>query len=250
MSGHSKWHTIKHKKGALDAKRGKLFTKLIKEITIAARSGGSGDPNTNARLRKAINDAKAANMPNDTIERATKRGTGELEGVHYDEISYEGYGPGGVAIMINATTDNRNRTVSELRHMLSKNGGNLGESGSVAWMFNKKGQIIIDPGARSEDEMMEIALEAGADDIQTDEEGGCQILTAPEDFHTVLDALKKLNIEPISAEIAMIPQNFIKLEGSAATQMLKLYEALDDHEDVQSVAANFEIDDATMEQQA
>jgi YebC/PmpR family DNA-binding regulatory protein len=249
MSGHSKWHTIKHKKGALDAKRGKLFTKLIKEITIAARSGGSGDPNTNARLRKAVLDAKAGNMPNDTIERAIKRGTGELEGVNYEEIAYEGYGPGGVAIMINATTDNRNRTVSELRHLLSKNGGNLGESGSVAWIFNKKGQIIVDPDAKGEDEMMELALEVGAEDMEADE-NGYQILTAPEDFHTVLDALKKAGVEPASAEIAMIPQNFIKLEGSAASQMLKLYEALDDHEDVQSVAANFEIDDATMEQQA
>ena len=249
MSGHSKWHTIKHKKGALDAKRGKLFTKLIKEITIAARSGGSGDPNTNARLRKAVNDAKAGNMPNDTIDRAIKRGTGELDGVNYEEIAYEGYGPGGVAIMINATTDNRNRTVSELRHLLSKNGGNLGESGSVAWIFNKKGQIIVDLAAKGEDEMMELALEAGAEDMEADE-NGYQILTAPEEFHTVLDALKKAGVEPVSAEIAMIPQNFIKLEGSAASQMLKLYEALDDHEDVQSVAANFEIDDATMEQQA
>jgi YebC/PmpR family DNA-binding regulatory protein len=249
MSGHSKWHTIKHKKGALDAKRGKLFTKLIKEITIAARSGGSGDPNTNARLRKAVNDAKAANMPNDTIDRAIKRGTGELEGVNYEEIAYEGYGPSGVAIMINTTTDNRNRTVSELRHLLSKHGGNLGESGSVAWMFSKKGQIMIDLDARSEDEMMELALEAGADDIQTDQ-NGYQILTAPEDFHAVLDALKEAGIEPASAEISMIPKNYIKLEGGAASQMLKLYDALDDHEDVQSVAANFEIDDATMEQQA
>jgi YebC/PmpR family DNA-binding regulatory protein len=247
MSGHSKWHTIKHKKGALDAKRGKLFTKLIKEITIAARSGGSGDPNTNARLRKAVNDAKAGNMPNDTIDRAIKRGTGELDGVNYEEIAYEGYGPGGVAIMINATTDNRNRTVSELRHLLSKNGGNLGESGSVAWIFHKKGQIIVDLAAKGEDELMELALEVGAEDMEADE-NGYQILTAPEDFHTVLDALKKAGIEPVSAEIAMIPQNFIKLEGSAASQMLKLYEALDDHEDVQSVAANFEIDDATMEQ--
>ena len=247
MSGHSKWHTIKHKKGALDAKRGKLFTKLIKEITIAARSGGSGDPNTNARLRKAVNDAKAGNMPNDTIDRAIKRGTGELDGVNYEEIAYEGYGPGGVAIMINATTDNRNRTVSELRHLLSKNGGNLGESGSVAWIFHKKGQIIVDLTAKGEDEMMELALETGAEDMQADE-NGYQILTAPEDFHAVLDALKKAGVEPLSAEIAMIPQNFIKLEGSAASQMLKLYEALDDHEDVQSVAANFEIDDATMEQ--
>lgn len=249
MSGHSKWHSIKHKKGAADAKRGKLFTKLIKEITIAARSGGSGDPDQNARLRKAINDAKAGNMPNDTIDRATKRGTGELEGANYEEISYEGYGPAGVAIMINTTTDNRNRTVSELRHIFSKNGGNLGESGSVAWMFTKRGSVIVELGDKSEDELMEIALEAGAEDMQTDAEA-YQILTTPEDFHTVLEALKKAGIEPLSAEIAMIPQNYIHLEGREADQMLKLYEALDDHEDVQNVAANFDIDTATMEQQA
>ncbi len=249
MSGHSKWHSIKHKKGALDAKRGKLFTKLIKEITIAARSGGSGDPDQNPRLRKAVNDAKAANMPNDTIDRATKRGTGELEGATYEEISYEGYGPAGVAIMISTTTDNRNRTVSELRHILGKNGGNLGESGSVSWMFTKRGSIIVDINAKSEDELMEIALEAGADDMQTDSDS-YQILTAPEDFHTVLDAIKKAGIEPASAEIAMIPQNYVHLEGRDADQMLKLYEALDDQEDVQNVAANFDIDSATMERQA
>jgi YebC/PmpR family DNA-binding regulatory protein len=249
MSGHSKWHTIKHKKGALDAKRGKLFTKLIKELTIAARTGGSGDPDQNPRLRKAVNDSKAANMPNDTIDRAIKRGTGELEGVNYDEITYEGYGPGGVAVMVNTTTDNRNRTVSELRHMFSKNGGNLGESGSVAWMFNKKGQIIVDAASKNEDEMMEIALEAGAEDMQNDGET-YQILTSPEDFLTVLDAVKAKGVEPMSSEVAMIPQNTIKLEGGQVSQMLKLYDALDDHDDVQSVYANFEIDDAAMEQQA
>jgi YebC/PmpR family DNA-binding regulatory protein len=249
MSGHSKWHTIKHKKGALDAKRGKLFTKLIKEITIAARSGGGGDINGNARLRKAVTDAKAANMPNDTIDRAIKRGTGELDGVHYDEIIYEGYGPGGVAIMVEVTTDNRNRTVSELRHIFSKHGGNLGESGSVAWMFGKKGSIIVDGGNRGEDEMMEIALEAGAEDMQVDE-GTYQILTAPEDFHAVLEAIRKAGVEPASAELALVPQNYIRLDGAAASQMLKLYDALDDHDDVQSVAANFELDAATMEQQA
>ncbi len=248
MSGHSKWHSIKHKKGALDAKRGKLFTKLIKELTIAARSGG-GDPNQNPRLRKAVNDAKAANMPNDTIDRAIKRGTGELEGASYEEITYEGYGPGGVAVMVNATTDNRNRTVSELRHLFSKNNGNLGESGSVAWMFNKKGQIIVDAASKSEDEMMEIALDAGAEDMQNDGES-YQIFTAPEDFHSVLDAIKSKGLEPISSEIAMIPQNTIKLDGAQSTQMLKLYDALDDHEDVQSVYANFEIDDAVLQQQA
>lgn len=249
MSGHSKWHSIKHKKGALDAKRGKLFTKLIKEITIAARTGGSGDISQNARLRKAVLDAKAANMPNETIDRATKRGTGELEGAAYEEIAYEGYGPGGVAIMVNATTDNRNRTVSELRHLFAKNGGNLGESGSVAWMFSKKGSIIVDRAARGEDELLEIALEAGAEDMQADEEG-YHILTAPDEFHAVLEAVKKAGVEPSSADITMIPQNFIHLEGREADQMLKLYEALDDHEDVQHVAANFDIDAAAMEQQA
>jgi YebC/PmpR family DNA-binding regulatory protein len=242
MSGHSKWHTIKHKKGALDAKRGKLFTKLIKEITVAARSGGSGDVVTNARLRKAVTDAKAANMPNDTIDRAIKRGTGELDGVNYEEISYEGYGPGGVAVMINVMTDNRNRTVSEIRHIFSKNGGNLGESGSVAWMFNKKGQIIVDGTVKGEDEMLELALEAGAEDMVNDGDS-YQILTAPDDFHVVLDGLKKAGIEPLSAEVTMVPQNTIKLEGAAANQMLKLYDSLDDHDDVQNVSSNFEIDD-------
>jgi len=246
MSGHSKWHTIKHKKGALDAKRGKLFTKLIKEITVAARAGGSGDINTNARLRKAVSDAKAANMPNDTIDRATKRGTGELEGVNYDEISYEGYGPGGVAVMINVMTDNRNRTVSEIRHIFSKNGGNLGESGSVAWMFNKKGQIIIDGAVKGEDQMLELALEAGAEDMIS-EGGSYQVLTAPDDFHAVLEGIRKAGIEPLSAEVTMVPQNTIKLEGAAANQMLKLYEALDDHDDVQNVSSNFEVDDDLLE---
>ncbi|MEO6726098.1 MAG: YebC/PmpR family DNA-binding transcriptional regulator [Blastocatellia bacterium] len=248
MSGHSKWHTIKHKKGALDAKRGKTFTKLIKEITIAARSGG-GDVNGNARLRKAVSDAKASNMPNDTIDKAIKRGTGELEGVSYDEITYEGYGPGGVAMIVNTTTDNRNRTVSEIRHILSKNGGNLGESNSVAWMFNKKGQIIIDAATKGEDEMMEIALEAGAEDMTNDGDS-YEILTAPEDFLAVVEAIKAKGVEPLSSEVAMIPQNTIKLEGSAANQMLKLYDALDDNDDVQSIFSNFEMDDAAMEQQA
>jgi YebC/PmpR family DNA-binding regulatory protein len=245
MSGHSKWHTIKHKKGAMDAKRGKVFTKLIKEITIAARSGGSGDVNTNARLRKAVSDAKSNNMPNDTIDKAIKRGTGELEGVSYDEITYEGYGPSGVAVLVNTTTDNRNRTVSEIRHAFSKNGGNMGEANSVSWMFNKKGQIIVDASAKGEDEMLEIALEAGAEDMTSDGETH-QILTAPEDFHAVLEAVKAKGIQPISAELAMIPQNTIKLEGADAAKMLKLYEALDDHDDVQSVYANFEIDDAEL----
>ena len=245
MSGHSKWHTIKHKKGALDAKRGKVFTKLIKEITVAARTGGS-DPDANARLRKAILDAKAQNMPNDTIDRAVKRGSGELEGVNYEEITYEGYGPNGVAIMVETMTDNRNRTVAELRHLFSKNGGNLGESGSVAWMFDKKGLIVVDKEAKSEDELFEIAIEAGADDLQ-DEGEVFEIYTAPENFEAVDEAIKKAGVEPQASEISMIPQNYIKLEGADAKQMLKLYEAIDDHDDVQKVYSNFDIDEADME---
>lgn len=246
MSGHSKWHTIKHKKGALDAKRGKIFTKLIKEITVAARTGGSGDVDANARLRKAVNDAKAQNMPNDTIDRAIKRGTGELEGVNYEEITYEGYGIGGVAVMVETMTDNRNRTVAELRHLFSKNGGNLGEAGSVGWMFDKKGLIVVDKEAKSEDELFEIAIEAGADDLQ--EEGDVfEIYTAPENYEAVDEAIKKAGIEPQASEISMIPQNYIKLEGADAKQMLKLYEAIDDNDDVQKVYANFDIDESDME---
>lgn len=240
MSGHSKWHTIKHKKGALDAKRGKLFTRLIKEITVAARLGG-GKIEDNPRLRKVVNEAKGANMPNDTIDKAIKRGTGELEGVTYEEITYEGYGPNGVAVMIDAMTDNRNRTVAELRHLFSKNGGNLGEAGSVGWMFDKKGYIVVNKEAKSEEELFEIAIEAGADDMKDDGDN-FEILTAPENFDAVLEAVKTAGIEPEAAEISMIPQNYVKLEGADAKQMLKLYEALDDHDDVQKVYANFDID--------
>src|SRR5690348_2776162 len=203
MSGHSKWHSIKHKKGALDAKRGKLFTKFIKEITVAARSGG-GDPEGNARLRKAILDAKGGNMPNDTIERAIRRGTGEEEGVNYEEITYEGYGPGGVALLIQSMTDNRNRTVAEIRHLFSKNGGNLGESGSVGWMFDKKGYIVVDKAAKPEEELFEIAIEAGADDV-SDDGDVWEILTAPENFEAVNEAIKKSGVTPQAAEISMIP---------------------------------------------
>ena len=246
MSGHSKWHTIKHKKGALDAKRGKVFTKLIKEITIAARSGGSGDVNQNARLRKAVLDAKAANMPNDTIERATKRGTGEIEGAAIEEITYEGYAPGGIAVLVETTTDNRNRTVGEIRSIFSKNNGNLGEAGSVAWMFNKKGQIIVDAAVKTEDEMMELALDVGAEDMLNDGES-YDVRTSPEDFHAVLDKIKAAGIEPLSAEIAMIPQNTIKLEGNQVNQVMKLYHALDDHDDVGNVYFNLEMDEAAMQ---
>lgn len=244
MSGHSKWHSIKHKKGALDAKRGKLFTKLIKEITVAARSGG-GDPTGNARLRKAIADAKGANMPNDTIDRAIRRGTGEEEGVHYEEITYEGYGPGGVALMVESMTDNRNRTVAEIRHIFSKNGGNLGESGSVGWMFEKKGYIVVEKSAKPEEELFELAIEAGAEDLRDDEEN-FEIITAPENFEGVLTAVKSAGIEPQVAEIEMVPQNHIKLAGQDARQMLKLMEALEDHDDVQKVSANFDISEADM----
>jgi YebC/PmpR family DNA-binding regulatory protein len=246
MSGHSKWHTIKHKKGALDAKRGKIFTKLIKEITVAARVGGSGDVDQNARLRKVVTDAKGMNMPNDTIDRAIKRGTGELEGVNYEEITYEGYGIGGVAVLVETMTDNRNRTVAELRHLFSKNGGNLGEAGSVAWMFDKKGYIVVDKEAKAEDELFELVLEAGADDMQ-DSGDVFEIYTAPENFEAVTDALKAAKIETQAAEISMIPQNHIHLEGDDAKKMLKLYEAIDDNDDVQNLYANFDIDDSEME---
>ena len=244
MSGHSKWHSIKHKKGALDAKRGKLFTKFIKEITVAARTGG-GDPDANARLRKAILDAKAGNMPNDTIDRAIRRGTGEEEGVNYEEITYEGYGPGGVALLIQSMTDNRNRTVAEIRHIFSKNSGNLGESGSVGWMFEKKGYIVVDKTAKSEDELFELAIEAGADDLRDDEDN-FEIITSPESFDSVLNAVKAAGVEPQVAEVEMMPQNYVKLEGGDARQMLKLMEALEDHDDVQKVSANFDINEADM----
>ena len=246
MSGHSKWHTIKHKKGATDAKRGKIFTKLIKEITVAARTGGSGDIDSNARLRKAVTDAKGQNMPNDTIDRAIKRGTGELEGAQYDEVLYEGYGPNGVAVMVEAMTDNRNRTVAEIRHIFSKNGGNMGESGSVGWMFDKKGYFVVDKAAKSEDELFEIAIDAGADDMQ-DEGDVFEIFSAPENFDAVSEALKTAGIEPQAAEVSMVPQNYIKLEGGDAKTMMKLYDALEDNDDVQKVYANFDIDESEME---
>ena len=244
MSGHSKWHSIKHKKGALDAKRGKLFTKFIKEITVAARSGG-GDPDGNARLRKAILDAKGGNMPNETIERAIRRGTGEEEGVNYEEITYEGYGPGGAALLIESVTDNRNRTVAEIRHMFSKNGGNLAAAGAVAWMFEKKGYIVVPQAAKTEDELFEIVTDAGAEDLRSDEDN-FEIITAPSDFDGVLEAVKKSGVEPQVAEVEMIPKEYKKLEGTEAKQMLKLMEALEDHDDVQKVSANFDISEADM----
>ena len=245
MAGHSKWANIQHRKGRQDAKRGKVFTRLIKEITVASRMGGS-ESGANPRLRLAMDKAFENNMPKDTVERAIKRGAGELEGVNYEEITYEGYGIGGVAVLVETMTDNRNRTVAELRHIFSKNGGNLGEAGSVAWMFDKKGLIIVDKAAKSEDELFEIAIEAGADDVQ-DEGDVFEIYTTPENYEAVSDAIKKAGIEPQNSEVSMIPQNYIKLEGDDAKRMLKLYEAVDDNEDVQNIYANFDIDEAEME---
>lgn len=242
MSGHSKWHTIKHKKGALDAKRGKITTRMVKEITVAARMGG-GDPASNARLRKAISDAKAENVPNDTIDKAVKRGTGEIEGLTYEEITYEGYGPAGVAIMVQATTDNRNRTVSELRHLFSKNGGNLGESGCVNWMFDYLGVIVLDKDTKSEEELFELVAGAGADDLK-DEDTVWEVLTSPDTFNDVYEAIKNAGLSPISAEITMVPKTSVKLEGKDAQAMLKFYDALDDHDDVQKISANFEVDES------
>jgi YebC/PmpR family DNA-binding regulatory protein len=244
MSGHSKWHSIKHKKGAIDAKRGRMFTKLIKEITIAARIGG-GDAEGNPRLRKAIADAKEVNMPADNIKRAVQKGTGELEGGQLEELQYEGYGPGGVALIVEVVTDNRNRTVSEIRHVFSKNGGNMGESGSVAWMFNKKGYIAIEKSKGDEETLMTLAIDAGADDF-TSEESNYEIYTAPASFDKVLDAVKAKGITPETAEVSMIPQNYIKVEGKTAQQMVKLMEALEEHDDVQHVYANFDIEESEL----
>jgi len=244
MSGHSKWATIKHKKAALDAKRGKIFTRLIKEIMIAARTGG--DPETNARLRTAITAAKAVSMPADNIKRAVMRGTGELEGGQIDEMQYEGYGPGGAAVLVNVATDNKNRTVSEIRHLFSKNGGNMGEVGSVSWMFERKSQIFLDGGSATEDQLMGIVLDAGADDLR-DHDGTWEILSAPEAHEAVLQALEKAGMQTESAEIAMVPKNTIKLEGKNAQAMLRLYDALEEHDDVQNVYGNYEVDEAEVE---
>jgi len=245
MSGHSKWHTIKHKKGAADAKRGKAFTRIIKELTVAARNGG-GDPAPNPRLRTIIADAKANNMPRENIDRAIRRGTGEEPGVHYEEITYEGYGPGGVALLIQSLTDNKNRTVGEIRHMLGKYNGNLAAENSVAWMFTRKGQVIVEKGLTDEEQLLNVALEAGADDM-SDDDGAWEIICSPETFEVVRDAVKGLGVEPASAEVAMIPQNYVKLQGKDAQVMLKLMEALDDHDDVQHVWANFDIEEKEIE---
>lgn len=246
MSGHSKWATIKHKKAAQDAKRGRIFTRLIREITIAARLGG-GDPDSNPRLRTAIAAAKSENMPAENIERAILRGTGQLEGEQYEEAILEGYGPGGVGMLVQVATTNRNRTVSEVRHIMSKNGGSMGESGSVAWQFSRKGQIIVPKEAASEDKLLSIVLDAGAEDLR-DDGSAWEIITPPESFEAVRDALAAAGITPTSAELSMIPQNYIKLTGQTAQQMLRLIEALEEHDDVQHVYANFDIDESEIQE--
>lgn len=247
MSGHSKWSTIKRKKGANDARRGKIFTRLIKEITVAARTGG-GDPDGNPRLRSAIVSAKTENMPKDNIERAIKKGTGEIAGEVYEEILYEGYGPGGVAVLVECMTDNRNRTVADIRHYFTKSTGNLGESGCVAWMFDKKGSMLVDKEKYTEEQIMDLALEAGADDV-VEEDATFQILTEPDEFNDVRDALEQEGVEFIEASVAMIPKNTVEVtDEKPAKSLLKLLESLEDHDDVQGVHSNFDIDDALMEQ--
>jgi YebC/PmpR family DNA-binding regulatory protein len=244
MSGHSKWATIKHKKAALDAKRGKSFTRIIKEIMIAARTGG--DPDMNPRLRTAIAAAKAVSMPSDNIKKAIMRGTGELEGGQIDEVMFEGYGPGGAAVLVMVATDNRNRTVSEIRHMFSKNGGNLGEQGSVAWMFERKSQILLPVDKAGEDQLMSIVLDAGADDLRNDGESW-EVLSPPEAHEAVLQALGKAGLTPTSAEVVMVPKNLMRIEGKNAAAMLRLSEALEEHDDVQNVYSNFDVDEKEME---
>ena len=245
MSGHSKWASIKHKKGALDAKRGKIFSRIIKELTVAARTGG-GDPDMNPRLRTVIADAKAQNMPADNIKRAIRRGTGEEPGVSYEEAQYEAYGPGGAAVIMDVLTDNKNRTVGELRHLLTKHGGNLAETNSVAWMFTKRGYIVVPKSKAKEDDLMNVVLDAGGDDLRDDDDNW-EVLSSPETFPQVLEAVKKLGIEPDAAEISMLPQNYLKLEGKAAQQMLRLMEALDEHDDIRHVWSNFDIEEKEIE---
>jgi len=244
MSGHSKWATIKHKKAALDSKRGKMFTRLIKEITIAARSGG--DPDGNPRLRTAILAAKNVSMPSDNIKKAVMRGTGELEGGQIEEVMFEGYGPGGAAVLVNVATDNRNRTVSDIRHVFSKNGGNMGEQGSVSWMFERKSQIFVPADKASEDKLMGIVLDAGADDLRNDGERW-EILSPPEAHDSVLKALETSSLPSEDASIAFVPKNLVKLEGKNASGMLRLSEALEEHDDVQNVYSNFDIDEKELE---
>lgn len=239
MSGHSKWASIKHKKGAADAKRGKLFTRIIKELTVAARDGG-GDPDSNPRLRTVIADAKAANMPADNIKRAIRRGTGEEPGVAYEEVTYEGYGPGGAALLIEVLTDNTNRAVGEIRHLLTKHGGNLGTTNSVAWMFDKRGYIVVEKPGSDEEALMTVAIDAGADDFREDVDNW-EIVSSPEAYDRVLEAVRGLGVEPASAEVAMLPQSFVKLEGKTAKQMIKLMDLLEDLDDARHVWSNFDI---------
>jgi YebC/PmpR family DNA-binding regulatory protein len=247
MSGHSKWATIRRKKEKADSARGRVFTRLIKEIVVAARIGG-GDENGNARLRQAISAARAANMPQSNIERAVKRGTGELPGVVYEEVTYEGYAPGGVALMINVLTDNKNRTVSEIRHIFSRRGGNLAESGAVSYLFERKGVITVNAKGLSEDNIMEIALEAGADDIKSDD-GIFEIYTAPNEFESVRAVVAKNPVEIVSAEISMIPFAYVRVEGENAKKLLKLLEDIEEHDDVQNIYGNFDIDEKVLEEQ-
>jgi YebC/PmpR family DNA-binding regulatory protein len=245
MSGHSKWHSIKHKKGAADAKRGKIFTRLIKELSVAARAGG-GDPDMNPRLRTIVAEAKANNMPRENIERAIRRGTGQEPGVSYEEAQYEGYGPGGAALIIDVLTDNKNRTAGEIRHLLEKHGGNLAAPNAVAWMFHKKGYIVVEKTKADEEKLMAAVLDAGADDLQDDDDNW-EVLTTPAAFEAVHEAVKKLGIEPATAKVSMIPQNYVKLEGKPAQQMVKLMSELDDHDDVQNVSSNFDISEKEIE---
>ena len=245
MSGHSKWASIKHKKGALDAKRGKIFTRLIKELTVAARAAG-GDPDMNPRLRTIIADAKAENMPADNIKRAIRRGTGEEPGVSYEEAQYEAYGPGGAAVIMDVLTDNKNRTVGELRHTLIKHGGTLAETNAVAWMFSKRGYIVIEKSKADEETLMAAVLDAGGDDLRDDEDNW-EVLTTPEAFPAVHEAVKKLGIETATAEVSMLPQNYVKLEGKTAQSMLRLMEALDEHDDIRHVWSNFDIEEKEIE---
>jgi YebC/PmpR family DNA-binding regulatory protein len=245
MSGHSKWHSIKHKKGAADAKRGKLFTRIIKELTVAARNGG-GDPDCNPRLRTVIADAKAGNMPADNIKRAIRRGTGEEPGVSYDEVTYEGYGPGGVALLLEVLTDNKNRAVGEIRHLLTKHGGNLGSTNSVAWLFDKRGYVLVEKDDADEETLMTTAIDAGADDFR-DEERSWEIVSTPETFDTVAAAVRAIGIEPTAAQVAMLPTNYVTLEGKPAQQMLKLMAALEDLDDIRHVWSNVDIGEKEIE---
>lgn len=248
MSGHSKWHNIRLKKGKMDAERGKIFTKLSREIIMAAKAGG-GNPDANLRLRMAIQKARENSMPQDKIKSAIQRGTGELDGANYEELTYEGYGPSGVAVLVACATDNKNRTVAELRNIFSKCGGNLGESGSVAWQFNRRGLISVPKNGKSEDEVMEIAIEAGAEDVKTEEET-YDIFTAPEDFAAVRSAVEAAGLTIASADLSMVPSTTVAVEGKAVEQMLKLMDQLDNHDDVQNVYANFDIPESVLSSMA